>query len=300
MLFVGLPVLPRAARRSTPPTGTMDCPDCRILLELAEDPGPLSSRPPPDDRAARGLPAGPACFSSTPTITTGSSLPPRACAIHGSITRQVARTLLGEPAGGLVALADDRTAAAPRPGIGRTPAGSAGGTGSPAGCARRRASRRRGSSAAARSPAAGGSGDGRHGHQRLRVRVARRADHLLGGTDLHDLAQVHHGDPVGQHPGERQVVGDEQVGQARARAAGPASAAGARCGSRRRASRPARPRPPAPGPSPAPRRSPRAGAGRRTARAGSGPRSPRRGAGRRPRARRAPAARAPRARRRSR
>ena len=36
----------------------------------------------------------------------------------------------------------------------------------------------------------------------------------LGRPDLHDLAQVHHRDPVGEHPGQRQVVGDEQVRQA--------------------------------------------------------------------------------------
>ena len=39
------------------------------------------------------------------------------------------------------------------------------------------------------------------------------ADDLVGRADLDDPAQVHHRDPVGDHPGERQVVGDEQVGQ---------------------------------------------------------------------------------------
>ena len=39
-------------------------------------------------------------------------------------------------------------------------------------------------------------------------------DDLLGRADLHDPAEVHHGDPVGDHPRQRQVVGDEQVGQA--------------------------------------------------------------------------------------
>ena len=66
----------------------------------------------------------------------------------------------------------------------------------------------------ARWPSAGGSGDGRHRDQRLGVRVARRPDDLLRRPDLHDLAEVHDGDPVGDDPGDRQVVGDEQVGQA--------------------------------------------------------------------------------------
>ena len=36
---------------------------------------------------------------------------------------------------------------------------------------------------------------------------------VVPGADLHDLAQVHHGDPVGDVPDDRQVVRDEQVGQ---------------------------------------------------------------------------------------
>ena len=39
------------------------------------------------------------------------------------------------------------------------------------------------------------------------------SDDLLDGPDFHDLAQVHDRDPIGQHPCQRQVVGDEQVGQ---------------------------------------------------------------------------------------
>ena len=57
-------------------------------------------------------------------------------------------------------------------------------------------------------------------HERLGVRVVRLADHLLGRPDLHDLAEVHHRDPVRDDPRERQVVGDEQVGQAELARAG--------------------------------------------------------------------------------
>ena len=63
----------------------------------------------------------------------------------------------------------------------------------------------------ARVPSVGGSGRRRDRDQRLRVGVARRSDHRLRRPDLHDLAEVHHGDPVGDDPGERQVMGDEQV-----------------------------------------------------------------------------------------
>ena len=65
----------------------------------------------------------------------------------------------------------------------------------------------------ARVPASGGSGEGDDRHERPGVRVARRADDLLGRPDLHDLAEVHDRDPIGDDPGQRQVVGDEQVGQ---------------------------------------------------------------------------------------
>ena len=67
---------------------------------------------------------------------------------------------------------------------------------------------------AARLPASGGSGDGLDRDERLRVRVARRPDHLLRRPDLHDPAEVHDRDPVREDPRDRQVVGDEQVGQA--------------------------------------------------------------------------------------
>ncbi len=50
--------------------------------------------------------------------------------------------------------------------------------------------------------------------QRPGVRVARVVDDGLGGADLQDLAQVHDRDAVGDDPGQREVVGDEEVGQA--------------------------------------------------------------------------------------
>ena len=50
--------------------------------------------------------------------------------------------------------------------------------------------------------------------ERLRVRVVRPVDDRVGRADLHDLAQVHDRDPVGDDPRQRQVVGDEQVGEA--------------------------------------------------------------------------------------
>ena len=65
----------------------------------------------------------------------------------------------------------------------------------------------------ARVPGVGRIGRRRDRHERLGVRVARRADDRLGRPDLHDLAEVHDRDPVGDDPGQRQVVGDEQVGQ---------------------------------------------------------------------------------------
>ncbi len=53
-----------------------------------------------------------------------------------------------------------------------------------------------------------------HADERPRVRVARIVDDRRGRADLQDLAQVHDRDAVGDDPGQREVVGDEQVGQA--------------------------------------------------------------------------------------
>ena len=47
--------------------------------------------------------------------------------------------------------------------------------------------------------------------QRLGVRVVGAVEHRLGLADLHDPAQVHDRDPVGQVADDAEVVGDEQV-----------------------------------------------------------------------------------------
>ena len=52
-------------------------------------------------------------------------------------------------------------------------------------------------------------GDGRE--QRLGVRMLRIAEQLIGGGDLHDLAQVHHRDTIANVFDHGQVVRDEQV-----------------------------------------------------------------------------------------
>ena len=53
--------------------------------------------------------------------------------------------------------------------------------------------------------------------QRRRVRVDRLVVELLGGRELHHLAEVHDRDPVGDVAHDAEVVGDEHVGQLRAR-----------------------------------------------------------------------------------
>ncbi len=40
--------------------------------------------------------------------------------------------------------------------------------------------------------------------------MARPGEHLLRGSGLHDPTEVHHGDPVGDVPGQPEVVGDDQ------------------------------------------------------------------------------------------
>ena len=54
-------------------------------------------------------------------------------------------------------------------------------------------------------------GDGDRGQQGDRVRVQRVLVEVVGRCDLDDLAEVHHGDPVGDVPHDCQVVGDEEV-----------------------------------------------------------------------------------------
>jgi hypothetical protein len=53
---------------------------------------------------------------------------------------------------------------------------------------------------------------GGYGEQGLCVGVEGIGEDLLDWPDLHDLAQVHDGDPVGNGPGEGEVVGDENEG----------------------------------------------------------------------------------------
>ena len=46
--------------------------------------------------------------------------------------------------------------------------------------------------------------------QRAGVGVLRVAQHVLGGAGLDDAAEVHHRDPVGDVPGQAEVVGDDE------------------------------------------------------------------------------------------
>jgi hypothetical protein len=50
---------------------------------------------------------------------------------------------------------------------------------------------------------------GCYGEQGLRVGVQGVGEDLPDRADLHDLTQVHDGDPIGYGPGEGEVVGDE-------------------------------------------------------------------------------------------
>ena len=56
-----------------------------------------------------------------------------------------------------------------------------------------------------------GGGDG--GEQRHRVGVSGILEDGLGVGQLHNVAQVHHTDPIGDIAHHRQVVGDEHIGQ---------------------------------------------------------------------------------------
>ena len=57
-----------------------------------------------------------------------------------------------------------------------------------------------------------GVGDGRE--QRLGVRMERVLVELLGRRQLGHLAQVHHADAIGEVLDDREVVRDEQIGEA--------------------------------------------------------------------------------------
>ena len=78
---------------------------------------------------------------------------------------------------------------------------------------RARAGRRRGRSRS-RLSATSGSARGQRRQQRPGVGVPGPVEQLLGRCQLDDLAEVHHRDPVADVPHDRQVVGDEDVGQA--------------------------------------------------------------------------------------
>jgi peptide/nickel transport system ATP-binding protein len=59
-----------------------------------------------------------------------------------------------------------------------------------------------------------GIGDRNRAHQGAGVGMAGIADHLVGAAQLDDLAEIHHGHPVGNVPHHREVVGDEDHAQA--------------------------------------------------------------------------------------
>ena len=54
-------------------------------------------------------------------------------------------------------------------------------------------------------------GDGRY--ERLCIGVQGIGEKVLCRGELHDLAEVHNGDTVGDMFDDREVMGDEQVGQ---------------------------------------------------------------------------------------
>ena len=95
-----------------------------------------------------------------------------------------------------------------------------------------------------------------------------------GRRELDQPAEIHHADPVGDLVDHREVVRDEQVGEARAAPAGPSSGSGSAPAPRRRAPRSARRRRGTPARPPARARSRCAGAARRRTRAGISRRRP--------------------------
>jgi hypothetical protein len=58
----------------------------------------------------------------------------------------------------------------------------------------------------------GGVGDRGRLEQGTRVRVAWIGIELIGGSDFHDAAQVHHGDTTRDMANQGEVVSDKQVG----------------------------------------------------------------------------------------
>ena len=110
--------------------------------------------------------------------------------------------------------------------------------------------------------------------QHARVGVLRPREQRVGRRHLDQPAEIHHADAVGDVIDDREVVADEQIGEAAAGAAGPSSGSGSAPAPRRRAPRSARRRPGTPDCSPARGRSRCAGAGRRRIRAGTSRRRP--------------------------
>ena len=54
--------------------------------------------------------------------------------------------------------------------------------------------------------------EARHGgEQRLGIRMMRAAEDALGGAELHDAAEIEHGDLVGEIPHDAQVMRDEDI-----------------------------------------------------------------------------------------
>ena len=82
-------------------------------------------------------------------------------------------------------------------------AGSGDGTGIPRGCASGRAPHREDLLV---EPVVLGN----HRQQRLGVRMLRGGEDLLGGADLDDPSEVHHGDAVGDVPRQAEVVRDDE------------------------------------------------------------------------------------------
>ena len=99
-----------------------------------------------------------------------------------------------------------------------------------------------------------GIGDRHRQREFARIGMATAQKQILCVKDFHDLAAQHHRDPVADMRDDRQIMTDEEIGEARARPAGPSSAPGSAPAPRRRAPRPTRRRSPAAASSSAPGR----------------------------------------------
>ena len=47
----------------------------------------------------------------------------------------------------------------------------------------------------------------------MRIRMLGLADHLFGGSDFHNLSEIHDRDAVGDDPRQTEIVGDEEIGE---------------------------------------------------------------------------------------